>query len=76
MLGVPGQCKSVALMLDYKLDFSCCANKDSFRRDSHIYICGVCSSIGHHVVASPPMDLESNLTLDDHNMYTYKIQCS
>ena len=37
MLSVPGQYKSVALMLDYKLDFSCCANKDGFRRDSHIY---------------------------------------
>ena len=37
MLGVPGQYKSVALMLDYELDFSCCANKDGFRRDrSHI----------------------------------------
>ena len=30
MLGVPGQYKSVALMLAYKLDFSCCANKDGF----------------------------------------------
>ena len=39
MLGVPGQYKSVALMLDYKLDFSCCANKDSFHRDGHIYPC-------------------------------------
>ena len=36
MLGVPGQCKSVALMLGYKLDFSCCADKEGFRRDSHI----------------------------------------
>ena len=32
MLGVPGQYKSV---LGYKLGFSCCANKDSFHRDSH-----------------------------------------
>ena len=37
MLGVPGQYKSVVLMLGYKLDFSC-ANKDSFHRDSHILI--------------------------------------
>ena len=37
MLGVPGQYKSVALMLGYKLDFSCCANKDGFCRDSYIY---------------------------------------
>ena len=36
MLGVPGQYKSVALMLGYKLDSSCCANRDGFRRDSHI----------------------------------------
>ena len=38
MLGVPGQLqyKSVALMLGYKLDFSCCANTDGFHRDSHI----------------------------------------
>ena len=36
MLGVPGQYKSVALMLSYKLNFSCCANKDGFHRDSHI----------------------------------------
>ena len=36
MLGVPGQYKSVALMLCFKLDFSCCANKNGFRRDSHI----------------------------------------
>ena len=37
MLGVPGKYKSVALMLGYKLNFSCCASKDGFRRDSHIY---------------------------------------
>ena len=37
MLGVPGQYKSVALILGYKLDFSCCANRNSFRRDSHLY---------------------------------------
>ena len=36
-LGVPGQYKSVALMLGHKSDFSCCANKDGFRTDSHIY---------------------------------------
>ena len=34
MLGVPGQCKSVALMLGYKLDFSCCVNKS--QRQSHL----------------------------------------
>ena len=37
MLGVPGQYKSVALMLGYKLDFSCCANEDGFHKDSHKY---------------------------------------
>ena len=36
MLGMPGQYKSVALLLAYKIDFSFCANKDSFCRDSHI----------------------------------------
>ena len=36
MHDAPGQYKSVALMLGYKLDFSCCANRDGFRRDSHI----------------------------------------
>ena len=30
MLGVPGQYKIVVLLLGYKLDFSCCANKDGF----------------------------------------------
>ena len=35
MLGVPGQYKSVALVLGYKLNFSC-ANRDGFRRDGHI----------------------------------------
>ena len=28
MLGVPGQYKSVALMLSHKMDFDCCANRD------------------------------------------------
>ena len=37
MLGVPRQYKSVAIMLGYKLDFNCCANKDGFHRDSYIY---------------------------------------
>ena len=39
MHGAPGQYKSVALMLGYKLNFSCCANKDGFHRDS--YICAL-----------------------------------
>ena len=38
MLGVPGQYKNAALMLGYKLDFSCYANKDGFCRDSHILV--------------------------------------
>ena len=25
-------------MLSHKMDFNCCANRDGFRRDSHIYI--------------------------------------
>ena len=37
MLGVPGQYENVALMLGFNLDFSCCANKDGFYKDSHIY---------------------------------------
>ena len=37
LLGVSGQYKSVALLLGYKLDFSYCANKDSFHRDSHTF---------------------------------------
>ena len=24
-------------MLSHKIDFNCCANRDGFRRDSHIY---------------------------------------
>ena len=36
MHGAPGQYKSVALILGYKMDFSCCANRDGFRRDSRI----------------------------------------
>ena len=40
MLGVPGQYKSVAWMLGYKLDFSS-VNKDGFRRDSHKRVCKV-----------------------------------
>ena len=37
VLGVPGQYESVALMLSHKMDFNCCANRDGFRRESHIY---------------------------------------
>ena len=37
VLGVPGQYESVALMLSHKMDFNCCANRDGFRTDSHIY---------------------------------------
>ena len=36
MFGVPGQYKSVALMLSDKMDFNCCANRDGFRKSSHI----------------------------------------
>ena len=36
VLGVPGQYESVVLMLSHKMDFNCCANRDGFRRDSHI----------------------------------------
>ena len=38
MLGVPGQYESVALMLSHKMDFNCCANRDGFRKSSHICI--------------------------------------
>ena len=38
VLGVPGQYESVALMLSHKMDFNCCANRDGFRKSSHIYI--------------------------------------
>ena len=44
MLGVPGQYESVALMLSHKMDFNCCANRDGFRRSSHI--CAVGSVMG------------------------------
>ena len=37
MLGVPRQYLSVALMLSYKLDFSCCADMDGFPWPSHIF---------------------------------------
>ena len=37
VLGEPGQYESVALMLSHKMDFNCCANRDGFRGDSHIY---------------------------------------
>ena len=37
VLGVPGQYESVALMLSHKMDFNCCANRNSFRKSSHIY---------------------------------------
>ena len=40
VLGVPGQYESVALMLSHKMDFNCCANRDGFRKSSHIlYVC-------------------------------------
>ena len=39
MLGVPGQYESVALMLSHKMDFNCCANRDGFRKSSHICTC-------------------------------------
>ena len=37
MLGVPGQYESVALMLSHKMDFNCCADRDGFRKSSHIF---------------------------------------
>ena len=37
VLGVPGQYETVALMLSHKMDFSCCANRDGFRKSSHVY---------------------------------------
>ena len=37
VLGVHGQYESVALMLSHKMDFNCCANRDGFRKSSHIY---------------------------------------
>ena len=36
VLGVPGQYESVALMLSHKMDFNCYANRDGFRKSSHI----------------------------------------
>ena len=36
VLDMPGQYKSVALMLSHKMDFNCCANRDDFRKSSHI----------------------------------------
>ena len=39
VLGVPVQYESVALMLSHKIDFSCYANRDGFRKSSHIYYC-------------------------------------
>ena len=36
VFGVPGQYESVALMLSHKMDFNCCANRDGFRKSSHI----------------------------------------
>ena len=36
VLGVPGQYERVALMLRYKMDFNCCANRDGFRKSSNI----------------------------------------
>ena len=38
MLGVPGQYKSVAIMLSHKMDFNRCANRNGFRKSSHICI--------------------------------------
>ena len=37
VFGVPGQWESVALMLSHKMDFNCCANRDGFCIDSHIW---------------------------------------
>ena len=38
VLGVPGQYESIALMLSHKMDFNCCANRDGFRKSSHMYV--------------------------------------
>ena len=45
VLGVPGQYESVALMLSHKIDFNCCANRDSFRKFSHICTLTLCTFI-------------------------------
>ena len=37
MLGLPGQCSSAALMLSYKLDLSCYANRDGFCKSNYIF---------------------------------------
>ena len=37
VLGVPGQYKSVALMLSHKMDFNCCAYRDGFCKSSQPY---------------------------------------
>ena len=47
VLGVPGQYESVALMLSHKMDFNCCANRDSFRK-SITYISGCACHILHN----------------------------
>ena len=36
VLGVPGQYKSVALMLSHRMDFHCRPNRNSFRKSSHV----------------------------------------
>ena len=38
VLGVPGQYESVALMFNHKIDFNCCANRDSFCNPVTYYI--------------------------------------
>ena len=45
VLGVSGQYESVALMLSHKMDFNCCANRDGFRKSSHILILTNCYGI-------------------------------
>ena len=49
MLGVPGQYKSIALTLGYKLNFSCCVNKVGCCRDSPI-VNSLCHFILHGMV--------------------------
>ena len=49
VLGVPGQYKSVALMLSHKMDFNCYASRDGFLKSSHIYVSVYIKCIYLHV---------------------------
>ena len=48
LLGIFMQCKSVGLIISYKLDFISCADRDGFRKSSHIcymYTLFTCSHV-------------------------------